>query len=72
MEAGTLLEEAPVKDVKKADAKPADLRALEESLQQVLGTKVVIRTKKVASKGSIQISFFSFEDFDRILKVLKK
>ncbi|MCR4295753.1 MAG: ParB/RepB/Spo0J family partition protein [Elusimicrobia bacterium] len=70
MEAGPLIEEAPPKG-KKAEAKPADLRALEESLQQVLGTKVVIRTKKVASKGSIQISFFSFEDFDRILKVLK-
>ena len=35
------------------------------------GTKVVIRTKKVGSKGSIQLSFFSLEDFDRILKVLK-
>lgn len=70
MEAGPLIEEAPAKG-KKAEAKPADLRALEESLQQILGTKVVIRTKKVASKGSIQISFFSFEDFDRILKVLK-
>lgn len=71
MEAGPLIEEVPAKG-KKVEAKPADLRALEESLQQVLGTKVVIRTKKVASKGSIQISFFSFEDFDRILKVLKK
>jgi ParB family chromosome partitioning protein len=71
MEAGTITTETPAKN-RKLEAKPADLRALEESLQQVLGTKVVIRTKKVASKGSIQISFFSFEDFDRILKVLKK
>ncbi len=71
MELGPAISDVPVKD-KKADAKPADLRALEESLQQSLGTKVVIRTKKNASKGSIQISFFSFEDFDRILKVLKK
>lgn len=71
MEAGPLVTESPAKD-KKAEAKPADLRALEESLQQSLGTKVVIRTKKDPSKGSIQISYFSFEDFDRILKVLKK
>lgn len=71
MEAGPLVPESPAKD-KKAEAKPADLRALEESLQQSLGTKVVIRAKKDASKGSIQISYFSFEDFDRILKVLKK
>jgi ParB family chromosome partitioning protein len=71
MEAGPVLDDAPAKE-KKGEVKSADLRALEESLQQVLGTKVVIRTKKIASKGSIQISFFSFEDFDRILKVLRK
>ncbi len=70
MEAGPLVEE-PSKD-KKVEAKPADLRALEDSLQQVLGTKVVIRTKKSGNKGTIQIHYFSFEDFDRILKVLKK
>jgi ParB family chromosome partitioning protein len=70
MEAGPLPEADSAKD-KKPEIKSADLRALEESLQQALGTKVVIRTKKVASKGSISISFFSFEDFDRILKVLK-
>jgi ParB family chromosome partitioning protein len=71
MEAGPIVESAPAKDRKPED-KPADLRALEESLQQILGTKVVIRTKKIASKGSIQISFFSYDDFDRILKVIKK
>ena len=69
MEAGPTPETA-VKD-KKTEPKPADLRALEENLQQVLGTKVVIRTKKNGAKGTIQIHYFSFEDFDRILKVLK-
>jgi ParB family chromosome partitioning protein len=58
---------------KKAIAqKPADLRALEDSLQISLGTKVVIRTNKNPAKGSIQIHFFSFDDFDKIIKVLKK
>jgi ParB family chromosome partitioning protein len=57
--------------VKKAAEKSADLRALEDSLQQALGTKVVIRTKKNPSKGMLQIHFFSFEDFDRIIKALK-
>lgn len=70
MEAGPIPNETPSRN--KTEAKSADLRALEESLQQILGTKVDIRTKKIASKGSIQISFFSFEDFDRILKVLRK
>lgn len=62
--------EAPVK--KAAPPKPADLRALEEALQVSLGTKVVIRTNKNPAKGSVQIHFFSFDDFDKIIKVLKK
>jgi len=70
MEAGPVTDGTPAKN--KTETKSADLRALEESLQQILGTKVVILTKKVASKGSISISFFSFEDFDRIVKVLNK
>ena len=52
--------------------KSADLRAIEEFLQQSLGTKVVIRSRKNAAKGMVQIHYFSFEDFDRIIKVLKK
>ncbi|HXS99477.1 MAG TPA: ParB/RepB/Spo0J family partition protein [Elusimicrobiota bacterium] len=63
-------EEAPVK--KAAPPKPADLRALEETLQTSLGTKVVIRANKNPAKGSIQIHYFSFDDFDKIIKVLKK
>lgn len=71
MEAGPIVETSLHKD-KKPAVKSADLRALEESLQQSLGTKVLIKTKKDASKGSIHISFFSFEDFERILKALNK
>ncbi len=61
-----------VKEGKKPATKAADLRALEESLQQSLGTKVVIRSKKNGAKGTIAISYFSFEDFDRIMNILKK
>jgi len=57
---------------KQAPPKPADLRALEENLQHVLGTKVLIRTKKNPAKGTVTIHFFSFDDFDRIVKTLKK
>ena len=63
---------AEVKEGKKPAPKPADLRALEEGLQQSLGTKVVIRSRKNGAKGVIAISYFSFEDFDRLMKVLKK
>ena len=61
--------EEPAK--KPVAVKAADLRALEDSLQQALGTKVVIRTKKNPAKGVLQIHFFSYDDFDRIIKVLK-
>ncbi|OGR95593.1 MAG: hypothetical protein A2V88_14035 [Elusimicrobia bacterium RBG_16_66_12] len=57
---------------KKALPKPADLRALEETLQQSLGTKVVIRAKKNPSKGTIILHYFSFDDFEKIVNVLKK
>ncbi len=52
--------------------KSADLKSLEDSLQQALGTKVVIRTRKNPSKGVLNIHFFSLEDFDRIVNLLKK
>ena len=63
-------ENSPVK--RAVPEKPADLRALEDSLQLALGTKVVIRTNKNPAKGSIQIHFFTFDDFDKIIKTLKK
>jgi len=72
VEAGELPSADEPRAKKAAQVKPADLRALEDSLQQSLGTKIVIRTKKNPAKGVLQIHFFSFDDFDRIIKVLKK
>jgi len=57
---------------KKTPPKPADLRALEETLMQTLGTKVVIRAKKNPSKGTIVLHYFSFDDFEKIVNMLKK
>ncbi|MEK7388822.1 MAG: ParB/RepB/Spo0J family partition protein [Elusimicrobiota bacterium] len=71
IDAGLTISTEPT-PVRKATSKSADLRAIESSLQQTLGTKVVIKTRQDPSKGSIQIHFFSFEDFDRILKAIKK
>jgi len=65
VEAGEPLDSREPATKKAAAQKPADLRALEESLQQTLGTKVVIRTKKNPSKGTILIHFFSFDDFEK-------
>lgn len=52
--------------------KPADLRALETALQHTLGTKVEINTRKDPTKGTITIHFFSLEEFDALLRNLKK
>ncbi|NNN06810.1 MAG: ParB/RepB/Spo0J family partition protein [Elusimicrobia bacterium] len=53
-------------------AKSADLVSLEESLQHLLGTKVEIRTRKNPAKGTLTIHYFTFDDFDRIIKIIKK
>lgn len=71
VEGGTPL--APEKSgMKSSPPKSADLKNLEESLQHSLGTKVLIHTRKNPTKGSIQIHFFSFDDFERIINILKK
>ena len=72
MEEGETTAAEQPKEKKAKAPKPADLRSLEDSLQQTLGTKVVINSKKNPAKGSILIHYFSFDDFDRIIKVLKK
>ncbi len=46
-----------------------DIRALEERLIEKLGTKVEVRGS--ASRGKIQISYFSSDDLERILQILK-
>jgi len=46
-----------------------DIRDLEQRLIEKLGTKVEV--KGSASKGKIQISYFSADDLERILQILK-
>jgi ParB family chromosome partitioning protein len=43
---------------------------MEEELVSVLGTKVEIR--HAAGKGKIEISYYSLDDFDRIVDIIKK
>lgn len=72
VEAGETPDLDEPKAKKVVPPKPADLRALEESLQHSLGTKVVIRSKKNPSKGTIVLHYFSFDDFEKIVNVLRK
>jgi ParB family chromosome partitioning protein len=46
-----------------------DIVNLETELSQILGTKVMIRTRK--KKGRIEIEFYSSDDFERILAFLR-
>ena len=46
-----------------------DIRDLEQRLIEKLGTKVEV--KGTSSKGKIQISYFSSDDLERILQILK-
>lgn len=52
--------------------KPADIKALESQLEKGFGTRVEIRTNKSATRGRIVIHFYSLDDFDSILKIVKK
>ncbi len=73
LESGELSEASKEKTASTSrPARPADLVAIEESIQSALGTKVEIRSKKNPAKGSITLHYFSFEDFDRLIKILKK
>ena len=59
--------------VKPAKApKPADIKALEGQLEKGFGTRVEIRTRKDMKSGRIVIHFYSLDDFDSILKIIKK
>lgn len=54
----------------KARPRDHEMALLEEEIQRILGTKVRIQAKK--KRGKIVIEYYSLDDFDRILKVLRR
>ena len=58
------------KKILKAKVRDHEMVLLEEELQRVLGTKVRIQAKK--KRGKLIIEYYSLDDFDRILKILKR
>ncbi len=60
------------KPAPKPSTKSPDIRSLETTLQQILGTKVEIKTRKDPSTGSITIHYYSHTDFERIVGLIKK
>ncbi|MCK5083418.1 MAG: chromosome partitioning protein ParB, partial [Candidatus Omnitrophica bacterium] len=50
--------------------KDRDVIALEEDLQRTLGTKVRLMLQK--KRGKIVIEYYSLDDLDRIIRLIKK
>ena len=55
---------------KAKETKNRDIIALEEDLQRALGTKVRLATQK--KRGKIVIEYYSYDDLDRIIQLIKK
>lgn len=66
----TQIEGTVRKKILKVRPHDHELRLLEEELQQTLGTKVSILSKN--KRGKIIIEFYSLDDCDRILNIIKK
>ncbi|MBN2403913.1 MAG: ParB/RepB/Spo0J family partition protein [Spirochaetes bacterium] len=59
-----------VKSKIKSKSKDAHIKKMEEKLISILGTKVEI--KHFGKNGRIEINYYSIDDFDRIMEILKK
>ncbi|MFY2560349.1 ParB/RepB/Spo0J family partition protein [Corallococcus terminator] len=60
------------KDAGKTPQKQSpQVKSLVEELQRRLGTKVRL-TERSPGKGTIEVDFFSYDDLDRLLKLLRK
>ena len=53
----------------KAKSKSPDVMRVEEDLKEILGTKVNLSQR--GKKGKIEIEFYSREDLDRLIELLK-
>ena len=63
-------EEKPAaRPAKKATVKNANVKRVEEDLKEALGTKVTLNQK--GNKGKIEIEFYSKEELERLIEMLK-
>ncbi len=51
--------------------KDPEIAAVEEELRRIFGTKVLVQNKR-GNKGKLVIEYYSLNDFDRILKVVRR
>ena len=59
------------KAAKAASKQSPEARRLVEDLQRRLGTKVRL-SEKGGGKGTLEVDFFSYEDLDRIVGLIRK
>ncbi|MFH2201908.1 MAG: ParB/RepB/Spo0J family partition protein [Elusimicrobiota bacterium] len=71
IEEGKHLADASAPAVKMKPIKSADILTIEKKIEHALGTRVEIKTKKDEKSGRIVIHFYSLNDFDKILNILK-
>lgn len=62
-------EKTEVKKPRRAAAKNANVKRVEEDLKEALGTKVTLNQK--GNKGKIEIEFYSKEELERLIEMLK-
>jgi len=55
----------------RVKVKNADVRKVENDLKDVLGTKVTLNQNKKGDKGKIEIEFYSKEELERLIELLK-
>ncbi len=59
-----------LKKTKALKAKDPDIANLEDELRRILGTKVIVEDKK--GRGKLVIEYYSLNDLDRVLAILRK
>jgi ParB family chromosome partitioning protein len=55
----------------KPSLKDPEIASLEEELRRIFGTKVQILNKR-GNKGKLVVEYYTLDDFDRILEVVRK
>lgn len=56
----------------KIKMKNANVKRVEDDLKEVLGTKVTLNQNKKGNKGKIEIEFYSKEELERLIDLIKK
>lgn len=59
------------KKASRVKVKNANVRKVENDLKDVLGTKVTLNQNKKGDKGKIEIEFYSKEELERLIELLK-